>query len=137
MQERWYHYAIITNYDLLKHKLQNVMEFHHKRGSAENVIKEHKGNFDLKHFPCQKLMANHVYGLFALIAHNHLRTIARIDNPKKPHYAKRLRFKYIFHPGKIVKHARSQILKWAYHIKKQLDAMIQAWAATRKSALAL
>lgn len=136
-QERWFYYGVLTNFDLFRNTLQSIMEFHHLRSRAENVIKEHKYAFDLKHFPCKKLLANHVYGLFALIAHNHLRTVALIDNREKPLYAKRLRFKYIFHPGRIITHARSQILKLATRVKKEVDAMIQAWAATRESALAL
>jgi len=48
-----------------------------------------------------------------LIAHNHLRTIALLDNPEQPLYAKRLRFKFIYFPGRIVRHARRQILKMA------------------------
>lgn len=52
------------------------MEHHALRGNSENFIREEKYGYDLKHFPCQKLSANHAYGLFALIAHNFLRTIA-------------------------------------------------------------
>jgi hypothetical protein len=135
-QDRWYYYGVLTNFDLFKNTLQSVMVFHHKRGSAENVIREHKYNFDLKHFPCKKLKANEVYGLFALIAHNHLRTVALIDNREIPLYAKRLRFKFIFHPGRIVTHARRQILKLATRVKKEMDAMVTAWAATRTTVLA-
>lgn len=134
--DRWYYYGVLTNFDLFRNRLQDIMEFHHKRGSAENVIREHKYAFDLKHFPCKKLLANHAYGLFALIAHNHLRTVALIDNKERPLYAKRLRFKFIFHPGRIVTHARRQILKLATRVKQEVDAMVTAWAGTRPTALA-
>jgi hypothetical protein len=112
------------------------MSFHARRGSAENVIREHKYAFDLKHFPCKKLMANQVYGLFALIAHNHLRTVALLDNREHPLYTKRLRFKYIFHPGRIVTHARRQILKLATRVMKEAEDMMRAWTATREPVLA-
>lgn len=135
-EERWYNYGVLTNYDLFRTSLQELMEFHHRRGAAENVIREHKYNFDLKHFPCKKLSANQVYALFALIAHNHLRTVALIDNREQPLYAKRLRFKFIFHPGRIVSHARRQVLKLINRVTKEVDQMTIAWAATRESALA-
>jgi len=135
-EERWFYYGVLTNLDLLRNSLQNVMIFHHRRSNAENVIREHKYALDLKHFPCKKLRANQVYGLFALIAHNHLRTVALLDNRERPLYAKRLRFKFIFHPGRIVTHARSQILKLATRVKKEIDAMVIAWAGTRTTALA-
>lgn len=135
-QERWYYYGVLTNLDLLRNSLQNVMTFHHRRGDAENVIREHKYAFDLKHFPCKKLLANQVYAIFALIAHNHLRTVALLDNRERPLYAKRLRFKYIFHPGRIVTHARRQILKLATRVMKEIQAMNTAWTATRQPVLA-
>lgn len=134
--ERWYHYGVLSNLDLFRNSLQNVMLFHAKRSAAENVIREHKYAFDMKHFPCKKLKANQVYALFALIAHNHLRTVALLDNREHPLYAKRLRFKYIFHPGRIITHARRQILKLATRVMKEAQAMMRAWAATRESALA-
>jgi hypothetical protein len=135
--ERWHYYGVLTNWDLFRNSLQSVMEFHAMRGQAENIIREHKYGYDLKHFPCLKLSANHVYGLFALIAHNHLRTIALLDNREHPLYAKRLRFKIIYQPGKIVSHARRKIIKFAKSIGREVQAMLTAWAGTRESALAL
>lgn len=134
--ERWFYYGVLTNWDLFRNSLQSVVEFHNKRGNAENIIREHKYAFDLKHFPCQKLDANHVYGLFALIAHNHLRTIALLDNRKNPLYAKRLRFKIIYQPGKVVFHSRKHIVKFSQTVFKEVQRMLTAWAATRESALA-
>ena len=136
-QERWFHYAVITNFDLFRNSLQSIIEFHNKRGNAENVIREHKYAFDLKHFPCQKITANHVYGLLALIAHNHLRTIALIDNREHPLYAKRLRFKLIYFPGKIVRHARRRVLKFSKIRWKEVQSMLTGWAETRQTALAM
>jgi hypothetical protein len=134
--ERWHYYGVLTNWDLFRNPLQSVMEFHAKRGQAENIIREQKYGYDLKHFPCLKLSANHVYGLFALIAHNHLRTIALLDNREHPLYAKRLRFKIIYQPGKIVSHARRKIIKFAKSIGREVQAMLTAWAGTPSGALA-
>jgi len=52
------------------------------------------------------LNANFGYGLIAMVAYNFMRLIARLDEPGKPHYAKKLREKYIHIPGKVIKHAR-------------------------------
>lgn len=131
-EERWFHYGVLTNWNLFENSLQHVMEFHHKRGhSGENSIKEFKYAFDLLHFPCQRLSANTVYGLFALIAHNHLRTIALLDNRENPLYAKRLRFKLINQPGKIISHSRKIIGKFSIALMKEVKATITAWTATR------
>lgn len=107
----WKYYAVMTCFSLYRNSLQEVMEHHAKRGNSENFIREEKYGYDLKHFPCQKLMANHAYGLLALVAHNFLRTIAIIDKPDKPHYSKKLRRKFVFVPGRLVKHARQLVMK--------------------------
>lgn len=136
-EERWFYYGVLTNWNLFETSLQEVMQFHHNRGNAgENSIKEFKYAFDLLNFPCQKLSANEVYGLFALIAHNHLRVIALLDNRENPLFAKRLRFKLIYHPGKIIHHSRKVIGKLSTTLMKEVKAMITAWAATRETALA-
>jgi hypothetical protein len=82
------------------------------------------------------MSANQAYALFALIAHNHLRTIALLDNREHPLYAKRFRFKFIYHPGKIVRHARKQILKITQRLGREVQRMKTAWAETRPTALA-
>lgn len=71
----WEHDAIITNWDLFFHPLQEVMEFYHKRGNAENFVREEKYGFDLKHFPCQELGANYAFAQLAMGAHNILTQI--------------------------------------------------------------
>jgi len=107
----WEHYAIITNWNLFQHSLQEVMEFYHKRGNAENFIREEKYGFDLKHFPCQELGANFAFAQLAMVAHNILRWVAIVQKPDKPHFSKKIRRRYIYVPGKVVKHARQLILR--------------------------
>lgn len=92
----WDYYAVMTNWNMFKNTDQQVIEHHRLRGNGENFIREEKYNYDLKHFPCLKLSANHAYGQLALVAHNFLRTIAVIDRPDKPHFAKKLRRKFVF-----------------------------------------
>jgi hypothetical protein len=92
---------------------------------------------DLKHFPCQKLSANFAYGLIAMVAYNFLRTIVRLDSPDKPHFAKKLREKYIYLPARVVKHARQFFLKIPKHFRKEAEVMITEWAGTLEAALAM
>lgn len=107
----WEYYGVITNFNLLHHSYQNVMEWHKKRGGAENFIKEEKYGYDLKNFPCQSLQANQFYGQLAMVAHNILRWIALVQRPDKPHFSKKIRRRFVYIPGRIIKHARQLILK--------------------------
>jgi hypothetical protein len=84
----WEYYAVLTNWNLYEHSYQEVMKFHQKRANSENFIREEKYGYDLKHFPCQKLIANHAFGLLALVAHNILRWAAIVQRPDRPHFLK-------------------------------------------------
>jgi len=141
----WKYYAVVTNWSLYWHSMQQIIEFHNKRGNGENFIREEKYGYDLKHFPCQKLMANHAYGLLALVAHNFLRTIAIIDKLDKPHYSKKLRRKFVFVPGRLIKHARQLVMKvpkrfWGafidlYNFGKEVFDETPAWMRPRHASL--
>lgn len=133
----WKHYAVLTNRNLLTNGLQEIMEHHAKRGNSENFIREEKYGYDLKHFPCQKLSANHAYGLLALVAHNFLRTISLLYRPDKPHFSKKLRRRFVFLPGKLVRHARQLTMKIPERFRKEV-LLIREWtrAATLSTALA-
>ena len=63
----WEYYAIVTNWNLLFHSLQDVMAFYMKRGNAERFIREEKFGYDLKHFPCQELRANTAFAQLAMV----------------------------------------------------------------------
>lgn len=66
-----------------------IIKFYRGRGHAENFIKEIKYNFDLKHFPCQKLVANKAYGIIAALAYNLMRLVAFLFcEGKKVRFAK-------------------------------------------------
>ena len=113
--EREY-YAVVTNFDLSKWSLQDVIAHHAKRGNAENFVKEEKYNFKLKNFPCQKMLANHAWVQLALVAHNMIRWIALMDKPERPHFSKKVRRKYIFNAGKLVYHAG----QWALRVMESV-----------------
>jgi hypothetical protein len=136
-QDGWKYWGVLSNWDLFNHTRQEVIEFHSKRGNAENFLKEQKIAFDLKHFPCLKLDANRAYGYIALIAYNFLRTIARIDEPDKPHYAKKLRHQFICIPGKLLERSRQLIMRIPHAYKKEVQQMTTGWAGILEAALAM
>ena len=105
------YYGIVTNHALLEWTLQEVVEHHNKRGDAENFIREEKYGYDLKHFPCQELKANHAFGLLAMCAHNLLRWVSIHDHPSRPRFAKGFRRKFIDIPAIVVSHARQLVLR--------------------------
>ena len=102
------------------------MEYHHARGNAERFIKEEKYGFDFLHFPCLKLKANHAYLLLGMIAHNLLRWIALIEKPHKPHFSKKLRRRFIYIPGKVVRHARQIFLRIPKKFREEVNRIKEA-----------
>ena len=135
LSDTWDYYAVMNNWNLFTCTDQEIITHHRKRGNGENFIREEKYNFDLKHFPCQSLKANQVYGLLALIAHNFMRTIAVIDRPDKPHFAKKLRRKFLFIPGRLIKHARTLRMKIPERYERQVTQLIEAWRLKPKPAI--
>ena len=136
-QDGWKYYGVVTNRNLFHQTPQEVLDHHAKRGNSENFIREKKIHLDLKHFPCLKLNANFGYGLIAMVAYNFMRLIARLDEPGKPHYAKKLREKYIHIPGKVIKHARQFFLKIPENFRKEVQSMTTGWAGALEAALAM
>jgi len=131
------YYGVITNWNLFTRTPQQVLEHHAKRGNSENFIREKKIHLDLKHFPCLKMSANRAYGLIGMVAYNFLRVIAKLDSPDKPHYAKKIRHKYIYFPGKVVKHARQMFLRIPEKFRKEVEQMKTGWAGNLEAALAM
>ena len=123
----WEYYGVVAGMPLQKFSLQQVIEHHNKRGNTENFIREEKYGYDLKHFPCQKLKANHAYGLLAMVAHNILRWCAIIEKPHKPHFAKKLRRRFIYIPGKVVRHARQLCMKIPERFFKEVQRLRKGW----------
>lgn len=120
------YYGVVTNMDLTRTSYQDVLEFHNKRGNAENFIREEKYGYDLKHFPCQKLKANHAFGLLAMVAHNLLRWAAIHDQPHRPKFSKKFRRMFIDIPGKMVSHGRTLTLKISEHYLKEVNRLREA-----------
>ena len=95
----------------------------------ENFIKEAKVNFDAYHLPCLSFKANHAFLLLLLTASNILRWVSLITKPDKPLYAKKLRRKFIFQAGRLVKHAGQLALKVSQQFKEEVDRLREAWGA--------
>lgn len=121
------HYGIVTNHNLFTQSLQSLVEHYNKRGNVENFIREEKYGYDLKHFPCQSLRANHSFGLIAMVAQNLLRSMALSVSPTKTNYAKKFRRNFIHIPGHLVTHARSTVLKIPQHYLKEVNKLKEAW----------
>lgn len=138
------YYAVVTNFPLdlaveriqatenqLKQKryysLQEVMAHHAGRATAENFIREGKYGYDLKHFPCLKMNANHAYGLLAMVAHNLLRWVSLMMKPDKPQFAKKLRKRFVFFPGKILYRSRQIILRIVEHGYQEVMKLRETW----------
>jgi hypothetical protein len=123
----WDYYGVVTNMSLFYHSPQAIIQHHNKRGNAENFIREEKYGYDLSHFPCQSLKANHAFGLLAMVAHNILRWVALIQKPHRPHFSKKLRRRFIFIPGKVVTHAREIVFKISKKTYEEVARLKEAW----------
>ncbi len=123
-----YHYhAVSTNRDLSQTSYQSVIEAYRPRAEVENQIKEFKHGFDAKHLPCLKMSANEVYFLFVLIAQNLIRWAALLDQPDKPHYAKKIRRKLITAPATILTGSRQFVLRVQEKFLKEVRKFQERW----------
>jgi hypothetical protein len=123
-----YHFhAVATNRDLTNSTYQSVIEAYRPRAEVENQIKEFKIGFDAKHLPCQKMSANETYFLFVLIAQNLVRWAALLDQPDKPHYAKKIRRKLINAPAQLLTSSRQFTLRVKENFLKEVHAFLERW----------
>ena len=134
-ENKWDYYGVVTNYSLYKHSMQSVIEQHNRRGDCENFIREEKYGYDLKHFPVKPLIANEAYLLLSLVAHNLMRWMALVIDPKKPPFAKRLRNTFIHRPGRIVNHSGKTVLKVTASFFKEVQRLKLAWQLSPQPAL--
>lgn len=131
-EDQYKYWGVLSLRGLYPHTPQEILEFHQKRGNMENFIREGKINYDLKHFPCQSLRANHAYGLLALIAHNFLRAMAILMRPDKPHFAKKLRKRFIHIPGHLVSGSGYLRMKIPTKFFKEVMELLKRWSETFK-----
>lgn len=117
---RYDYHAFVTN--IGEHEIANekLIEFYRTRSDVENFIKDMKHGFDLKHLPCLSLLANKAYALIAAFAYNLVRFVAHLENPRKPHFAKLLRFKALMLPVQVVKHSRMVSFRFMYEHEREV-----------------
>lgn len=120
-------HAVATNRDLSKTTYQSVIEAYRPRAEVENQIKEFKINFDAKHLPCLKMSANEVYFLLVLVAQNLIRWAALLDQPDKPHYAKKIRRKLITAPATILTGSRQFVLRVKEKFLMEVQRFQERW----------
>jgi hypothetical protein len=121
-QDRYEYRAWVTTIGAHERKAEKIILLYRKRGHAENFIKEIKYNFDLKHFPCQKLLANKAYGLIAAFAYNLMRLAAFISSDgKRVHFAKHTRLKILFLPVQVARTGRKVFIRINRYLKKEME----------------
>jgi hypothetical protein len=106
-------------------KNEEVVLWYRQRSNVERFIAEMKNGFDLKHLPCQKLNANRAYALMAAFAQNLVRFAAYVENPKRPNFAKVLRFKMLMLPVQVVRHARSVSFRFMTRHKQEVESWLK------------
>lgn len=117
------YHAWFTNIGMYEMKDEDIIEFYKGRGNAENHIKELKNGYDIHHFPCMKLVANQMYGVFAAFAYNLSRFGSWMWDKEKLRLAKNIRFRLVHIPALVVKRAGKRI----YHLNKLQRKEVSTW----------
>ena len=104
------YFYFVTNTELPSEKVVIAYE---KRGNAENYIKEAKYDMAVGHLLLQSFWANEAIFQLMMLAYN-LFLLFKMDFAKGTEYRQQIktfRLKYIFLAGKIIRTARSVIMK--------------------------
>ena len=128
----WDHCGVVSNFNLLEWSYQELMVFHQKRASSENMNKEMKYGYRLNNLPCQGLVANQAWFLFAMMAHNMLRLLSLMDNPETPRMSKKTRRKFIDFPERILNRSKKLWLKVPHQFYKGVIELIEGWRLPEK-----
>lgn len=113
-------FDFVTNIGIHEMTHEKIIKLYRKRSNCENFIKESKGGFDLKHFPCKPISANRAYGLIGMLAYNLMRFSALMEDPLHPKFAKLLRFRIVQHACEVVKHGRTVTFRFMTHVAKEV-----------------
>lgn len=104
------YFYFVTNTEMASEKLVIAYE---KRGNAENYIKEAKYDMAVGHLLLQSFWANEAIFQLMMLAYN-LFLLFKMDFAKGTEYRQQIktfRLKYVFLAGKIIRTARSVIMK--------------------------
>lgn len=110
----YFYHAIATN---LKGTPLEILNWHNKRGQAENFNKEIKSGFAMEKMPCGTFLANAVYFGIGIISYNLFAGFKLLNPEFLKHTIKTFRWSFLNIAGKIIKHSCNIILK----IKTDLD----------------
>jgi hypothetical protein len=116
--------AFVTSFGAHQMRDEEIIKFYQDRGNAENFIKELKGGFDMHHFPCQKLLANRVYGVIAALAYNLHRFAARLLERGTARFSKMIRFRMVHLACQVVRKARRVTFRFHEHKAKEVAGWI-------------
>jgi hypothetical protein len=100
----------VTNTDLSP---EEIVDFYKKRGNCENYIKEAKYDMAVGHLLLKSFWANEAIFQLMMLAYN-LFLLFKMDMVKTTEYRQQIktfRLKYVFLAGKIIRTARSVVMK--------------------------
>jgi hypothetical protein len=108
--EDYDYFFFVTN---TEQSSEEVVEFYEKRGNCENYIKEAKYDMAVGHLLLQSFWANEAIFQLMMLTYN-LFLLFKMDFAKGTEYRQQIktfRLKYIFLAGKIIRTARSVLMK--------------------------
>jgi hypothetical protein len=108
--EDYNYFFFVTN---TEQSSEEVVEFYEKRGNCENYIKEAKYDMAVGHLLLQSFWANEAIFQLMMLAYN-LFLLFKMDFAGETEYRQQIktfRLKYIFLAGKIIRTARSVVMK--------------------------
>jgi len=108
--EDYDYFFFVTN---TEQSSEEVVEFYEKRGNCENYIKEAKYDMAVGHLLLQSFWANEAIFQLMMLAYN-LFLLFKMDFAKGTEYRQQIktfRLKYTFLAGKIIRTARSVVMK--------------------------
>lgn len=118
-EEGCFYHAVATNIPEEEMNTLSVLEFHNKRGQAENFNKEVKLGFGLEQMPCGEFLANAVFFRIGIIAYNLFVGFKKLFTPDMfSQTISTFRWKLINIAGRITRHAGGIMLKISAAIEK-------------------
>lgn len=124
--------VIVTN---KSESAKSVVLFHNGRGSQEAVFGDAKNDAALDMVPCRRLVANRVFTLTSMIAHNLSREIQMLAHPSAPRATAKRRAAWKFEKLDTIRH---RILQRAGRLNRpggELTLTMSANSAVRKNLL--
>ena len=116
------YYAIVTDISSTKMNDEEIINFYRGRANAENFIKDLKYGMDFKHFPCQQMNKNKVWGLMGILAYNLMRFSSFLID-ERGCFLKRVRKKMVYLASEIRKGQRKIKLRFSHNIFKEVERL--------------